>query len=68
MQWTEAVLRTLRTGGFSVDLTHHAYHAIDSHITGFTLWVVSMPFETHEESSTWPRRSCLGSRPRRSRT
>ena len=49
MQWTEAVLRTLRTGGFSADLTHHAYHAIDSHITGFTLWVVSMPFETHEE-------------------
>ena len=29
--------------------TDHAYHAIDSHITGFTLWVVSMPFETHEE-------------------
>ena len=33
----------------TADLTHHAYHAIDSHITGFTLWVVSMPFETHEE-------------------
>ena len=49
MQWTEAVLRTLRMGGFSADLTHHAYHALDSHITGFTLWVVSMPFETHEE-------------------
>jgi AcrR family transcriptional regulator len=49
MQWTEAVLRTLRTGGFSADLTHHAYHAVDSHITGFTLWVVSMPFETHDE-------------------
>jgi AcrR family transcriptional regulator len=49
MQWMEAVLRTLRTAGFSADLTHHAYHALDSHITGFTLWVVSMPFETHEE-------------------
>ena len=49
MEWMEAVLRTLRTGGFSADLTHHAYHALDSHITGFTLWVVSMPFETHEE-------------------
>ena len=31
------------------DLTHHAYHALDSHITGFTLWQVSMPFETKEE-------------------
>ena len=49
IEWMEAVLRTLRTGGFSANLTHHAYHALESHITGFTLWVVSMPFETHEE-------------------
>ena len=47
--WMEAVLRTLREAGFSANLTHHAYHALDSHITGFTLWIVSMPFETHEE-------------------
>ena len=49
MQWMEEVLRTLREAGFSPGLTHHAYHALDSHITGFTLWQVSMPFETHEE-------------------
>ena len=49
MEWMEAVLRTLRRAGFSPDLTHHAYHALDSHITGFTLWQVSMPFETKEE-------------------
>jgi AcrR family transcriptional regulator len=49
MQWMEFVLRTLREAGFSADLTHHAYHALDSHITGFTLWQVSMPFETREE-------------------
>jgi AcrR family transcriptional regulator len=49
MQWMESVLRTLRDAGFSADLTHHAYHALDSHITGFTLWQVSMPFETKEE-------------------
>jgi AcrR family transcriptional regulator len=49
MQWMEAVLRTLREAGFSADMTHHAYHALDSHITGFTLWQVSMPFETKEE-------------------
>ena len=47
MHWTEAVLQTLKE--LLADLTHHAYHALDSHITGFTLWVVSMPFETHEE-------------------
>jgi AcrR family transcriptional regulator len=49
MRWMEAVLRTLREAGFSADLTHHAYHALDSHITGFTLWQVSMPFDTREE-------------------
>jgi AcrR family transcriptional regulator len=49
MQWMESVLRTLREAGFSADMTHHAYHALDSHITGFTLWQVSMPFETKAE-------------------
>jgi AcrR family transcriptional regulator len=49
MLWMEGVLRTLREAGFSADMTHHAYHALDSHITGFTLWLVSMPFDSHEE-------------------
>jgi len=49
MQWMESVLQTLREAGFSADMTHHAYHALDSHITGFTLWQVSMPFETKAE-------------------
>jgi len=49
MRWMEAVLQTLREAGFSADMTHHAYHALDSHITGFTLWQVSMPFETKAE-------------------
>jgi len=49
MQWMEAVLGTFRRAGFSPNLTHHAYHAIDSHITGFTLWQVGMPFTTREE-------------------
>jgi hypothetical protein len=49
MRWMEAVLQTFREAGFSRNLTHHAYHALDSHITGFTLWVVNMPFETREE-------------------
>jgi AcrR family transcriptional regulator len=48
-EWMEGVLRTFREAGFSADLTHHAYHAIDSHITGYTLWQVGMPFETREE-------------------
>jgi len=43
IRWMEAVLGTLQQGGFSADLTHHAYHALDSHIIGFTLWLVSLP-------------------------
>jgi len=49
IRWHECVLRTLREAGFSADLTHHAYHALESHIMGFTLWQVNMPFETKEE-------------------
>ena len=49
MLWMEGVLRTLREAGFSPNMTHHAYHALDSHITGFTLWLVTMPFDSREE-------------------
>ncbi|MGI8830417.1 MAG: TetR/AcrR family transcriptional regulator C-terminal domain-containing protein [Candidatus Limnocylindria bacterium] len=38
----DAVLGTLRRAGFSAEMTDHAYHALDSHIMGFTLWVVGM--------------------------
>ena len=41
--WMEAVLRTLREAGCSPELACHAYHAYDSHITGFTLWLANMP-------------------------
>ena len=36
----EWMLRRLREAGFSAELTYHAYHALDSHILGFTLWQV----------------------------
>lgn len=38
LRYMEAILATLRTGGFSPSATHHGYHALDSHIVGFTLW------------------------------
>jgi AcrR family transcriptional regulator len=36
--YIEALLRTFREAGFSPEEASHAYHAIDSHILGFTLW------------------------------
>jgi hypothetical protein len=38
--WMNAVLGRLRQAGFSPNMTHHAYHALDSHIEGFVLWVL----------------------------
>lgn len=38
LRYMELLLRRLRGAGFSPQLTHHAYHALDSHIIGFTLW------------------------------
>jgi AcrR family transcriptional regulator len=40
LRWMNAVLGRLRSAGFTAEMTHHAYHALDSHIVGFTLWVL----------------------------
>jgi AcrR family transcriptional regulator len=45
LRFMEWILATLADGGFSRGLTDHAYHALDSHITGSTLWLVSMQLE-----------------------
>jgi len=38
LRYIEWLLRRLREAGFSAELTYHAYHALDSHILGFTMW------------------------------
>ena len=38
LRYMEALLKTLREGGFSPLMTHHAYHVLESHLIGFTLW------------------------------
>jgi AcrR family transcriptional regulator len=42
LQYMEAILGSLRTAGFSAEMTDHGYHALESHIMGFTLWEVGM--------------------------
>jgi AcrR family transcriptional regulator len=42
LRYMDAVLGSLRNGGFSAEITDHAYHALDSHIMGFTLWQVGI--------------------------
>jgi len=38
MRYIECILGRLREAGFSPELAYHGYHALDSHILGFTLW------------------------------
>jgi len=40
MAYMDALLRSLREGGFDADTTYHAYHVLDGHIFGFTIWVI----------------------------
>jgi AcrR family transcriptional regulator len=38
LDYMEALLACLRGAGFSADTTYHAYHVVDAHIVGFSLW------------------------------
>jgi AcrR family transcriptional regulator len=40
LRYIEALLRRFRQAGFSPALTYRAYHAVDSHILGFTMWEI----------------------------
>jgi AcrR family transcriptional regulator len=42
----DAVLRSLRSAGFSVEMAAHAYSLLDSYIYGFTLNELALPFES----------------------
>ena len=44
----DAVLGSLRTAGFSVDLAAHAYSILDGYIYGFTLTELTLPFRNSE--------------------
>jgi AcrR family transcriptional regulator len=47
----DAVIGCLRRGGLSVELTAHAYSAIDSYVYGFALQERSLPFDTPDETA-----------------
>jgi AcrR family transcriptional regulator len=38
LQYMDSLLGRLREAGFSADKTYHAYHVLDAHIFGFSLW------------------------------
>jgi AcrR family transcriptional regulator len=48
LRQADAVLRGFREGGFSDDLTYHAFHALQSHVSGYTLYVLGLQFDREE--------------------
>jgi Tetracyclin repressor-like, C-terminal domain len=50
LQYMESLLGRLREAGFSAETTYHAYHVLDGHIFGFSLWETAHSFSEEEES------------------
>jgi AcrR family transcriptional regulator len=46
----DTVIGTLRGAGFSIDLTAHAFSALDAYIYGFAMQQRSLPFDTLEQA------------------
>lgn len=53
--WMNGILGCFRNAGFSVKLTHHAYHALDSHILGFAFWASNLPGSREEQEEILQR-------------
>ena len=43
LRYMDALLKRLREAGLSPELTHNAYHALDSHVVGSALWLARIP-------------------------
>lgn len=52
MRYMESILWRLRQAGFSTAMTHHGYHALDSHIMGFTMWEAGIMAGTEDLSQS----------------
>ena len=47
----DAVIDCLRNAGFTIELTAHAFSAIDSYLYGFAMQELNLPFTTPEETA-----------------
>jgi AcrR family transcriptional regulator len=41
LAYMDALLRRLRAAGFDAGTTYHAYHVLDGHIFGYSIWEIS---------------------------
>jgi AcrR family transcriptional regulator len=50
LRFAEALLRALREGGFSEEVTYRAFHVLQSHVMGYTLQELDFPLTSEEVS------------------
>jgi AcrR family transcriptional regulator len=50
LRYMDSLLGRLREAGFSAETTYHAYHALDAHIFGFSLWQASHSYTAAQVS------------------
>src|SRR5256714_6338105 len=48
LRYMDLLLGRLREAGFSAETTYHAYHVLDGHIFGFSLWETSHTYTAEE--------------------
>jgi AcrR family transcriptional regulator len=51
LRYHDAVIGSLRAGGFSIAMAAHAFAILDAYIYGFALQVTSLPFDSGEEAA-----------------
>jgi AcrR family transcriptional regulator len=51
LRYMDLLLGRLREAGFSAETTYHAYHVLNGHIFGFSLWEASHTYTAEEVSN-----------------
>ena len=51
LRYMDLLLGRLREAGFSAETTYHAYHVLDGHIFGFSLWETSHTYSAEDMSN-----------------
>src|SRR5256714_1330790 len=50
LRYMDLLLGRLREAGFSAETTYHAYHVLDAHIYGFSLWQANHSYNAEQVS------------------
>ncbi len=50
LRYMDSLLGRLREAGFSAETTYHAYHVLDAHIFGFSLWQANHSYNAAQVS------------------